>query len=134
MVPENSSTFLNEEFYNPHLKSQNNLKQTASMKFSACLLLILVILQASFLIQFSEAKPVSIKPILYKCTYKERHVKFCPKIYKPVSAHNTHIFCIRAPCPQYQSYLNRCLACKNKYVDYFYYGKCHSLYSLFRSD
>ena len=95
------------------------------MKFSVCLLLILVILQASFLIKSAEAKPM-----VYKCTDKERHVKFCPKIYKPVCAHDTHIVCVKAPCPQYQTYLNKCMACKNKYVDYYYYGKCHSLYWL----
>ena len=92
------------------------------------LLLVLVILQCCF--SFTEASKGCHVPKKYKCKASERNVDACAEIYQPVCGHNPYIRCIRAPCPQFEQFGNRCEACKNENIDYIYYGKCKSLYHL----
>ena len=64
----------------------------------------------------------------YECEPQEREVKSCLDIYEPVCAHNPKIRTIMAPCPKFEQYKNRCEACKNPAVDYFYHGECETFY------
>ena len=81
----------------------------------------LFLILAFCLLSLTEAKT-------YECEPQEREVKCCPDTYEPVCAHNPKIRTIIAPCPKFEQYKNRCEACKNPAVDYFYNGECESFY------
>ena len=58
------------------------------------------------------------------CKPEERKAEFCTKIYAPVCGINPYIRCIRAPCPNTQTFSNACEACKSPMVTSYTAGAC----------